>query len=181
MTPFLASTSYYLDSLLIIFYKVTGYRLIDYFIGTLSLAFICVLIGEVCVSLAIRFNKPYLDTMSQEISQKEQLSYAAYSNGDKESYRALNKEATDAWGQHFFTMAAYSAGIFWPIPFALAWMQSRFNGIEFPLAYPLTLLFGPSVGYTFTFIPLYILARICFKYISPHLPYFKGVQQILNE
>jgi hypothetical protein len=169
------------DSFLIAFYRITGDSLVDYFIGTMILAFICVVVGELSVSLAIRFNKRYLDSMSREMKEKERLAFEAYAVGDKDGYKALNKEATDVWGKHFFTMAAYSAGIFWPIPIALGWMQTRFAGVEFDLAFPLSLIFGKSVGYIFTFIPLYILCRILFKYMRPHLPYFKGVQKLLND
>jgi hypothetical protein len=166
---------------LIAFYRITGYSLLDYFIGTMFLGLLCVVVGEVSVSLAIRFNKHYLDSMSREMNEKERLAMAAYQAGNKDGYKALNKEATDVWGKHFFTMVAYSAGILWPIPFALGWMQTRFSGVEFDLAFPLSLIFGKSVGYIFTFIPIYILCRILFKYMRPHLPYFKGVQKLLDE
>lgn len=169
------------DSFLIAFYRITGYSLLDYFIGTMFLGFFCVVIGELSVSLAIRFNKRYLDSMAKEITEKEMLAMEAYRTGNKDGYKALNKQATDVWGKHFFTMAAYSAGILWPIPFALGWMQTRFSGVEFDLAFPLSLIFGKSVGYIFTFIPIYFLCRILFKYMRPHLPYFKGVQNMLNE
>jgi len=168
------------DSFLIAFYRITGYSLFDYFIGTMFLGFLCVVIGELSVSLAIRFNKRYLDSMSSEMVEKERLSLEAHRAGDTEGYKALNKEATDVWGKHFFTMVAYSAGILWPLPFALGWMQTRFADVEFNLAFPLSLIFGKSVGYIFTFIPIYILCRIFFKYMRPYLPYFKGVQKILN-
>jgi hypothetical protein len=168
------------DRFLIAFYRITGYSLLDYFIGTMFLAFFCVVIGELSVSLAIRFNKRYLDSMSKEIDDKEMLSLKAYQAGDKDSYKSINREATDAWGKHFFTMVAYSAGILWPIPFALGWMQTRFYGVEFDLAFPFSLVFGKSVGYLFTFIPIYIFCRILFKYMRPHLPYFKGIQTRLN-
>ncbi len=169
------------DSFLIVFYRITGYSFLDYFIGTMFLGFFCVVIGELSVSLAIRFNKRYLDSMAKEITEKEMLAMEAYRTGNKDGYKALNKQATDVWGKHFFTMAAYSAGILWPIPFALGWMQTRFSGVEFDLAFPLSLIFGKSVGYIFTFIPIYFLCRILFKYMRPHLPYFKGVQKLLDE
>ena len=169
------------DNFLIFFYRMTGSGFVDYLIGTTILAFLCVIFGELSISFAIRFNKRHLDAMSREISQKESLSMEAYRVGDKAGYKALNKEATDAWGKQFFTMAAYSAGILWPLPFALAWMQTRFADVEFALAFPLSLIFGKSVGYVFTFIPLYILCRILFKYLRPHLPYLKGVQQLLKK
>jgi hypothetical protein len=59
-------------------------------------------------------------------------------------------------------------------------MQTRFQGVEFALAWPLDLLFGDCVAYPFIFIPMYILARIVFKYLRPRLPYFKGVQAMLD-
>ena len=181
MSSILNTLTLQVDSFLIAFYRITGDSLVDYFIGTMILGFICVVAGELSVSLAIRFNKRYLDSMSREMKEKERLAFEAYAAGDKDGYKALNKEATDVWGKHFFTMAAYSAGIFWPIPIALGWMQTRFAGVEFDLAFPLSLIFGKSVGYIFTFIPIYILCRILFKYMRPHLPYFKGVQKLLND
>ncbi len=173
--------THYADSFLIFFYRITDYPMAGYLIGTSVLAFICVVTGEISVSLALRFNGTYLDQLNGEMSEKERLSFEAYKAGDKAGYAALNKEATDLWGKKFFTMAAYSAGILWPLPFALGWMQTRFQDVEFPLAFPLSLIFGKSVGYPFTFIPLYILCRIIFKYIRPVLPYFKGVQKRLDE
>lgn len=172
---------YHADSFLILFYRISGHALLDYFIGTSVLAFICVIIGEISVSLALKFNKRYIDGMSAEMTTKEQLALAAYKAGDKTGYKALNKEATDAWGKHFFTMVAYSAGILWPIPVAFGWLQFRFQEVVFPLAFPLSILFGKTVGYTFTFIPLYIFCRIIFKYMRPWLPYFRGVQKLIDE
>ncbi|MFH1350820.1 MAG: hypothetical protein ABII26_07755 [Pseudomonadota bacterium] len=181
MASFFTDLTYYADSFLILFYRITGYSFFDYLIGTTILAFLCVVIGEISVSLALRFNKRYIDALTHEMTIKERMSMEAYEAGDRASYKALNKQATDAWGKRFFTMVAYSAGILWPIPFALGWIQSRFEGVEFPLSFPLSLLFGKSVGYTFTFIPLYILVRIIFKYMRPWLPYFKGVQKQLDK
>jgi len=170
-----------LDGFLIFFYRMTGHAYVDYFMGTFCLALICVVVGEITVSLAIKFNQRYIDEMTEEMEIKEQLSIKAYGAGDKSGYKALNKEATDVWGRHFFTMVGYSAGILWPIPFALGWMQSRFAGVDFEIAFPLSIVFGTSVGYIFTFIPIYILARIIFKYLRPRLPYFKGVQKRLDK
>jgi hypothetical protein len=181
MTNFFSTFFYHIDGFLIFFYRLTGDAFADYIIGTMVLAFICVTIGELSVSLAIRYNKPYLDSMSKEMREKERLSIEARQAGDQAGYQALNKAATDVWGKHFFTMVAYSAGILWPLPFALGWMQTRFADVTFDLAFPLSLIFGKSVGYIFTFIPIYILCRIFFKYMRPYLPYFKGVQRLLNK
>jgi hypothetical protein len=168
------------DRFLIFFYRMTDIPILNFLIGTFSLSFICVLIGELSVSLALKFNKRYVDEMTAEMLEKERLSMVAYQAGDKVSYKALNKEATDVWGKSFFTMVAYSAGVLWPLPFAMGWLGSRFADVEFPVALPLSLLFDQGVGYMFTFIPMYILSRILFKYMRPYLPYFKGVQKMLD-
>jgi hypothetical protein len=134
-----------------------------------------VVVGELSVSLALKINKPYIDRMTADMLEKESLSKVAYHSGDKHSYRALNKAATDIWGRQFFTMVAHSAGILWPIPFCLGWMDLRFADVDFQVAPPINLILKDGVGYTFAFIPTYILCRILFKYMRPYLPYFKGV------
>ncbi len=158
-----------IDRILIFFYKTTGFPLLDYFVGTFILAFLCVIVGDVIFLIGKKINGKYIKKMTTEMKKKEELSIIAYQRGDKAGYKALNKDATNAWGKNFFTMAAYSAGMLSPLPFALGWMHTRFSDVEFLLAYPLSLIFGETVGYTFTFIPLYILSRIIFKYIRPYI------------
>lgn len=176
----LASLYIWIDGILIYFFRLTGIPILNFYIGAFVLCMICVVVGELTISLAIRFNRRYIHELNEEMNRNERLSIMAYESGDEATYKALNKQATDAWGRRFFTMVAYSAGILWPIPFALGWMQTRFQDLELPLAYPLSLLFPWKVGYPFVFIPLYILGRIVFKYIRPHLPYFRGVMASLN-
>ncbi len=116
------------------FFVLAEEPILDFFIGSFCLAMLCVVAGELTLSVAVRFNRKHIDDLKKEIDQKEKLSLQAQQLGDRASYKALNKAANDAWGRHFFTMVAYSAGILWPIPFALAWMQTRFQGIDFPVA-----------------------------------------------
>jgi hypothetical protein len=168
------------DSFLIFFYRLTGIPILNFLIGTFCLAFICVIVGEFSISLGLKFNKRYVDQMTAEMLEKERLSRVAYQSGDKESYKALNKEATDVWGKNFFTMVAHSAGILWPLPFAMGWLNTRFADVDFPIAPPFSIFFKDGVGFLFSFIPMYILSRIVFKYMRPYLPYFKGVQKMLD-
>lgn len=169
-----------IDSYIILFYRVTGIGMVDYMIGTFCLSLIAVLLGELTISLALRANTPYLSDLSLRMKEKEKLSIKAYETGDMAGYKALNKEATDAWGRKFFAMLAHSAAILWPVPFALGWMQTRFSGIDFPIAFPFSLV-TDSVGYTFSFFPIYVLARIVFGKVRPHLPYFASVHSQLNK
>lgn len=171
---------YAIDAWIILFYRVTGIGIVDYYIGTFCLSMIAVLLGEVTISLALKFNHPYLTGLSKTMQEKESLSIQAYEQGDMSGYKALNKEATDAWGKKFFAMLAHSAAILWPVPFALGWMQTRFSGVDFLISFPFSLVMD-TVGYAFSFFPIYILARIIFGRIRPHLPYFAGVQRQLNQ
>lgn len=168
------------DKFLIFFYRMTGIPILDFLIGTFCLSFFCVIIGELSVSLALKFNKRYVDQMTSDMLEKERLSLAAYKAGDRAGYKALNKEATDVWGKNFFTMVAHSAGILWPLPFALGWLNTRFADVDFLIAPPFSMMFRDGVGFGFTFIPMYILSRVLFKYMRPYLPYFKGVQKMLD-
>jgi len=70
--------------------------------------------------------------------------------------------------------------VLWPVPFALAWMQAHFGRVRFDLAAPLSLIFGQTVGFAFSFIPIYILCRILFRHLHPWLPYFRGVHRLLQ-
>lgn len=180
MNPYQSLFIDFIESLLIAPFRVTDQPLVGFFFGTACLAAATVVLGELVLSAAIRFNRNHLQALADEIVHHEALSVRAYAEGDKVSYKALNHAANDAWGRHFFTMAAYSAGMLWPVPFALAWMQSRFHGVTFIMGRPLDLIFGQTVGYPFIFILIYILFRILFKYMRPYLPYFRGVQKMLD-
>jgi hypothetical protein len=169
------------DPFLIRLFHLADDPLAGFLIGSCLLAMACVVVGEVTLSLAIRWNRQHIEALKQEIRRNESLSIQAYEMGDRISYQALNKAANDAWGRHFFSMAAYSAGVLWPIPFALGWMQIHFAQTGFPVIFPLSLVVGKTVGYPFVFIPIYILARILFKYLHPWLPYFASVHKMLND
>ena len=168
------------DPVLIRLFLLTSDPIVNFFMGSFVLAFGCVVVGEVTLSTAIRCNRCHIDHLKQEIRNLEYQSIQAHEMGDHESYRALNRAANDAWGRHFFTMSAYSAGVLWPVPFALGWMQIHFSGVNFPIAFPLSMLVGGNVGFAFSFIPIYILCRVLFKHLHPFLPYFNGVHHMLN-
>jgi hypothetical protein len=105
--------------------------------------------------------------------ERHNQSMNALKAGDKGSYKAINKLANEAYGKTFFLQLAMASASLWPVPFALAWMQSRFSNVHFPLPFNMSLI-GDSVSYPFVFIPLYILTRMLFGKARKHLPYFKG-------
>jgi hypothetical protein len=171
----------WIDALLIAPFRWPADALVGFLLGTFLLSMLCVIAGELTLSLAIRFNRQHILKMKKEIAEREALSILAHEAGDKAGYKALNQQANDAWGRHFFTMAAYSAGILWPVPFALAWLDRRFHGVDFDLSWPHSLVFGESVGYPYIFIPVYVLARIIFGHLRRWLPYFSNVQKMLDQ
>lgn len=148
-----------LDRHFIIFYRATGNPLLDYLIGTFVLTLISAALGEVSALVLQKANRRHMEKLDMELSEKHSMSLLAKREGDYAGYKSLNSEANDAFGRVFFNMFTFSAASLWPAFFVLAWMQSRFIGIEFPLPFSLPLL-GESVGYVFTFFLCYVLARI---------------------
>jgi hypothetical protein len=153
---------------------------LDYLLGTFILALISVILGELTISLALRYNKVHVNAITDDMVKMNNLSIMALKSRDKKSYKACNDTANDAFGKYFFNMIAYSASSLWPAFFALAWMQTRFSQVEFPLPYPVEIIM-PAIGYFPTFLLCYILARILFKNIRRYLPYFSSVQRQLDE
>lgn len=165
----------FLDPILIYFFRVTGFPVADYFLGTFLLAFLAVLVGEFTISLVFRINRGYLEVLKARVDKLTRLSERAVELGDETGYRAVNKEGNEAFGHLFFNKFGLSAASLWPIFFALAWMQERFGHISLPLPF-----LGWGLNYVAFFILGYILARIFFSRIKPRLPYFKKVHQILK-
>lgn len=163
------------DSLLIAFYRITGYALVDFLFGTFVLAAIAVVIGEFTISVLFLINRKHIDKVTAEVVRFQNLSVDALAAGDKEAYTAANKLANDAFGKSFFLQIALSAGSLWPIFFALTWMQQRFSEVEFRLLFT-----DWYVGYICVFVAMYAAAYLIFKRIKYKLPYFRGIKKVLD-
>ena len=123
------------------------------------LALWATLLGRLTMALVMRVNLRHVQEGLEETSLRHTQSMNALKAGDKESYKAINKLANEAYGKTFFLQVAMAAASLWPIPLALGWLQLRFSEVRFPL--PLDIPFvSDGVGYAFVFIPLYILVRI---------------------
>ncbi len=164
---------------------IWAYRLIPepicgYFLGTFILALGAVLVGEYSVSVAIWLNQKHTQKLNNALVRWNDLSVRAVEAGDSPSYHQFNREANQVFGKIFFTNIAYSAGMLWPAPFVLSWMDLRFGQVDFPLPGEVFGL-GDSVGYSFTFILLYILAYILLKPLKSHLPFLKPIQALRHK
>ena len=154
-----------IDGLLIALYRISGNPIADFFTGTLLLAAFSVAVGELTMRLLMRVNRSHMQRLDKELAQKHELSVQAAQAGDGTAYRHINREANDAFGRVFFNMFTFSAASLWPAFLALAWMQTRFMSIEFPVAFSIPFL-GNRVSYVFIFLMTYILARVAFSNIK---------------
>jgi hypothetical protein len=164
-----------LDPYLIWFYRITGYALVDFVTGTLVLALLAVIIGELSISLAFLATRKHTDQVTDEVVRYQNLSVDALAARDKRAYTAANQLANDAFGKSFFMQIALSAAFLWPIPFALAWMQYRFMEVEFPLP-----IIPYALGYIGVFLSLYVGAYFVFKPVKDKIPYFRRIKEILD-
>ena len=167
----------HLDAFLIYFFRLADNPMLGYLCGIAVLALGCVILGALSMGLAFRWNHVFLARDSRSLVRLQNGSLRALQARDKEGYQALNRAANDAFGKLFFTQVALAAASLWPLPFAMQWLQARFGDVFFilPVALPKV---GDSVGYAFTFIPMYILVRILFGQVKGRLPFFRGIRAL---
>ena len=145
---------------------IWGFRLLDspwggFLTGLAVLSLLCVITGDVTSHLARRLNRGVYGRYRDEMVRQHNLSVQALKHSDKEAYKAVNRQAHEAFGKYFFSQAGAFTLSIWPLPFAMAWLDIRFGGV------PLTLPFsvpgvGDSVFYPFFFLPIYIAVRIIY-------------------
>ena len=162
------------DPYLLSLYGLTGVKGLDGLIGTFLISMLASVIGEFTISIVFRINRKHLDSLNTRLKKYGDLSQQAATCGDEISYRALNKEANEAYGQVFFNRFGLSAASLWPAFFALDWIQLHFRqtGINVPF-------YDSGVNYFLVFLFCYMAARILFGRIKRYLPYFKGQYAVL--
>jgi hypothetical protein len=117
----------YLDGLLIAPFRLFEIPILGFYFGTFVLCAWCILIGELTFRLAARANSAHMNKIRAQAVKMHNLSIQAIELKDKESYRSCNKQANEAFGKYFFNMITQGAAYLWPVPFALAWMSTRFS------------------------------------------------------
>jgi hypothetical protein len=177
----LVTTLYrWVDAFLIFFFRIGDVPILGYYLGCAVVGLICVILGQVTIAAAFRWNRRFIDGDNHQMIHMHNLSMKALMAKDKAAYKSCNKEANEAFGKVFFSQIALAVSGLWPLPFAVGWMQNRFLNVEFPL--PVTLPWiGDHVGFMFTFLPIYILVYICFGKIKRKLPFFRTMAKILDE
>lgn len=149
----------FLDPWLIAPYRWLPSAAAGYVLGTAVLSFQAFLLGNISM-MAVQFcNRHYVRSLREKMDRHHQLSEKALMMGDKESYKAVNKQALDAFGYSFSMGGAVFCVSVWPMPFALAWMHLRFA--DAPLELPVNLPFmGSAIHYFASFLLIYIAVRI---------------------
>jgi hypothetical protein len=164
-----------IDGFLISFYRVADIPILGYYFGTAVLALICVVLGQMTYCWAYRHNHRFFNADNREMVHMHNLSIKALGAKDKKAYKSCNKQANDAFGKYFFAQVAIGIASLWPVPFALGWMQARFAQVDFPL--PITIPgVGSTVGFLFTFFPIYILVYMLFGKIKSNIPFFSAFE-----
>lgn len=171
MSPTFEALYHQADTALIYFFRLAENPMLGYLIGIALLGILCAMAGDLTISLAIRVNGAFLDRDNAELVRMQNQSLLALQARDKESYQACNSLANDSFGKVFFRQMALGASSLWPVPFALQWLDNRFAEVAFLL--PIPLGDRTSVGYAFTFIPMYILMRILFGKVRTRLPGYR--------
>lgn len=165
----------YIDPLLIFVFRIPGNVYVGYAMGIIWLAFLVTLLGELTMAGVYLLNRKHFLAQKREMVSHLNLSMKALAAKDKNSYKACNAIANEAFGRNFFSGIALFASSLWPVPFALGWLQFRFASVEFTLP-----LVG-AVGSAFMFIPTYIFVRILFSKAKPYLPFFSYMTKLLRK
>lgn len=163
------------DSFFIWFYRLSGYAPFDFFVGTFFLALVAVVIGEFSISFAFLLSRKSIQHVQDRMVNYQNLSIDALALGDKESYKAANKLANDAFGKTFFMQIGLSSARIWPAFLVVAWMNTRFYEVDFEVPF-----IGGTIGFIPIFILLYVAAYFAFKPIRNRISYFKKVNKILD-
>lgn len=169
-----------LDSVLIFFYRVTDNPVTGFFLGTFILCSACAIIGGYAAMGFSVINRKHNRRLYAETVSMHNLSVKAIAVKDKENYKNCNKLANEAFGRYFFAQFGEGASALLPVPFALAWMQLRFQEVSFSLPYNIPGI-GETASYPFVFVIMYILCRILYRKIRSKLPFAnRMIQKILE-
>ncbi len=154
-----------MDSILMPFFRFSQIPAAGYLLGITILSIISVLVGEVSIYLAFRFNKDNIDQTSKDMEHYQQLSLKALQSENRIAYKACNSIANENFGKSFFMQITLAAASLWPLLIALGWMQHRFDAVNFSNQFSFP---GSEYvfGYFTTFIFCYMLVRLVFVKIK---------------
>lgn len=165
---YLSHATRLIDAFFIFFFRIPDDAVAGFYLGCAVLAAVTVFVGDISQALAHRINLSHFRSQTKDMVHLHNLSIKALRRGDKENYKAANKLANDTFGKAFFTRAALFTVSIWPLPFAMGWLDGRFQGVDIPLP-----LFDKVVGFNAIFLPVYILTRIAYSRIKPKIGFLR--------
>ncbi|MCM0753765.1 hypothetical protein M7784_00685 [Desulfovibrio aminophilus] len=142
-----------------------------FLLGLFALSLVCVFLGDIASLGVLRLNRKVFGGYIKDMVHHHELSITAAKTGSKENFKAVNRQAHDAFGKYFFSQAAVFTSSIWPVPFALAWLDMRFQGVLIKLP-----LVDFEANYVFFFLPLYILARFLYSRTIGRIPWYLRVR-----
>ncbi|MCB2188117.1 MAG: hypothetical protein KQJ78_16995 [Deltaproteobacteria bacterium] len=147
-----------------------------WWLGTACLAVFSVLTGELTLGVSCRLNARFAKDVADKMVGWHNVSVRALKAGDKESYRAANTEANEAFGRVFFLQVAMSAASLWPAFAAAAWLRWRFG--ELPIPVPFT---PWAVPWPAGFVACYLAARVGWSKFKAKVPFFGRWTKVAKE
>lgn len=142
-------------------------------LGTCVLAIQTVVLGLLTLRLGQYMHRARLRELRDEMRHYHRLSERALRESGKEAYKAVNRQGHEAFGYYFSLNGALWVASLWPVPLALAWMQSRFAQVSPELPFSLPLL-GAAPGFVFWFVLAYIPLRLLLGRLLPARPDEEG-------
>ncbi len=155
----LSTIYFWIDAFLIFWYRIPENPMLGFIVGTTALCGFATVIGWYTADAAASLMNPHLHRLKKETVSMHNLSMKAIAVKDKHSYTSCNTMANEAFGRYFFAQTGLGAAALLPVPFALGWLQERFQDVLFPIPFTIPKV-GSNVTPVFVFILLYILTRI---------------------
>ena len=107
-----------------------------FFLGTFLLAAQAALLGLLTIRLGVRMHARRLKQLRDDMTRYHQLGERALQEQGKETFKAVNRQAHEAFGYYFSLNGALWLASLWPVPPLLAWMQLRFLEASPALPFP---------------------------------------------
>jgi hypothetical protein len=164
-------TLVFLDQWLIAPYRLLESATLGYVLGTSVLILQCVCLGDLAMLGVSAIHRRRLSELRTDMDRHHTLSEEALRQGDKESYKAVNKQGLEAFGYSFSLGGALFCISLVPVPFALGWMHLRFH--EAPIELP---VLGISLNYFASFLLLYITIRVIYGKLVKHIPLYRRIR-----
>lgn len=166
MIPAMHEFLVWIDPVCIAPYRALSDARAGFLLGTAILAFVCATLGVLTLRSAQWLHQARIRSFASDMERYHALGETALRMGDKERFKAVNRQAHEAFGRHFGINGAFFAASLWPVPFALAWMQLRFAQVSPDL--PALPGLGAHPGMVFWFLLLYIpLRMLCGRALRP--------------